>query len=336
MVRFIKNIFLFSIPFLLLVIAYLWADPFKVIYHYDNYYEEVGGGATNRGYVSTMNYLNKKDTYHYDSFIFGNSRSMYYRIEDWKKHIGNESNCYHFSESGGSINGIYYKMKLVDDCGEQLKNALIVMDVWMLKTLDNDGALFIIPPALVDNRNIIRFHLEHFVQWLKLRFLICWADYRLTGVFKDYMNDVLMRGGNNRFYDPVTNEEPRGIEDSLMLAGSYYTDERMLEFGGQAGGSFHAADLNIRERVESFEKMADILKRHHTDYKIIIGPMWDQKRLNPNDYDTLCRIFGKNNVYDLSGVNKWTVDFHNYYEYSHYTPKASAEILDSIYSYNPF
>lgn len=333
MKRLIRYCLIFSLPFIILAIAYICFDPFKVIWHYDNYYEEVGGGATNRGYVSTMNYLNKKDTYHYDSFIFGNSRSMYYRVEDWKKHIGNGSVCYHFSESGGSINGIYYKLKLVDDCGEQIRNALVIMDVWMLKTLDNDGALFIIPPILVGNRNITRFHLEHFVQWLKLRFLVCWADYRLTGKFKNYMSDVLMRGGNNRFYDPVTNEEPRGIEDSLMHAGTYYTDKRMLEFGGQTGGSFHTEDLNVEERVESFRKMADIFRRHHTNYKIIIGPMWDQKRLNPKDYHVLCQIFGEKNVYDLTGVNKWTTDYHYHYEYSHYTPQASKEVLDSIYSY---
>lgn len=330
--RLSKNMFLFSIPFLLLVIAYVWADPFKVIYYYDNYYEEVGGGATNRGYVSTMNYLNKKDTYHYDSFIFGNSRSMYYRIEDWKKHIGNETSCYHFSESGGSLNGYYYKMKLIDDCGGRIKNALVVMDVWMLQTLDKDGALFIIPPILVNNSNIVRFHLEHFVQWMKLRFLICWFDYKLTGTFKNYMNDVLMRGGNNRFYNPITNEEPRGIEDSLMRAGKYYTEERMIEFGGQVGGSFHKEDLNVQERVDVLKKMAYIFRKHHTDYRIIMSPMWDQMRLNPKDYETLCNIFGKNHVYDMTGINKWTSDYHYHYEYSHYTPQASAEVMDSIYS----
>lgn len=204
---------------------------------------------------------------------------MYYRVDDWKKHIGDDASCYHFSESGGSLNGYYYKMKLIDECGERIKNALVVMDVWMLKTLDNDGALFIIPPILVDNRNIVKFHLEHFFQWMKVRFLICWADYRITGVFKDYMNEMLMK--NNRYYNPVTNEEPRGVEDSLMQVGKYYTEERMREFGGQAGGSYHSEDLNVQEKVDVFKKMADIFRRHHTDYRIIMSIHTIHRKLPP-------------------------------------------------------
>ena len=85
--------------------------------------------------------------------------------------------------------------------------------------------------------------------------------------------------------------------------------------------------------VECLEKMAEILKRHRADYKVIIGPMYDQNKLHPEDLRVLDSIFGSSHVYDLSGVNKWTSDYHNYYEYSHYLPGTSAEVMDYIYSH---
>ena len=75
---FIRRILLFMLPLLPVVATYMYFDPFKVLRSYDVYYVEGDGGYLNKNYVSTMNYINKRDKYHYDSFIFGNSRSMFY------------------------------------------------------------------------------------------------------------------------------------------------------------------------------------------------------------------------------------------------------------------
>ena len=54
--------------------------------------------------------------------------------------------------------------------------------------------------------------------------------------------------------------------------------------------------------------------------------------LYPEDEKALRAIFGDDCVFNFSGINKWTTDYHNYYEVSHYRPHVASEIMDSIYS----
>ncbi len=332
MIRFCKLCFYFSIPFLILLVSYIYFDPFKVIKKYDNYYIEGDGGAVNRNYVSTMNYLNKKDTYHYDSFIFGNSRSLFFFISDWKKYISPKSICYHFSESGGSINGLYYKIKLIDESNEIIKNALLVVDYDLLSRLERDGALFIMPPILNNNQNLSKFHLEHFIQWVNVSFLFSWFDYHITGKYKKYMEDYISKGTNYKYYNPITNEEPRTTEDNQILAGTYFDVEHIEQFRGQQNPSVSPPVIDEKEGIKSLIKIRKVFNKHHTNYRIIVSPLYNQIKRNPKDYKTLCRIFGSQYVYDFSGVNNWTMDYHNYYEPSHYLPSTANEIMKKTYS----
>ena len=79
------------------------------------------------------------------------------------------------------------------------------------------------------------------------------------------------------------------------------------------------------------EEIAGLLRRHHTSVRIIISPDWDQRRFNPADKAEMDSIFGKGVVYDFSGVNEFTEDYHNYYERAHYRPQLSERLLDIIY-----
>jgi hypothetical protein len=71
-----------------------------------------------------------------------------------------------------------------------------------------------------------------------------------------------------------------------------------------------------------------ILEANATNYKIVISPLYDQKKLNPADLIRLQAIFGKDKVTDLSGVNEITENVRNYYEESHYRIPVAREIMD--------
>ena len=329
--RFVKYCLLFAIPFLVLLGCYIWYDPFKVIWHYDNYYVKGDGGSLNRNYVSTMNYLNKNEQHHYDSFIFGNSRSLCYRIEDWKKYISQPSSCYHFSESGGSINGIFYKLRLIDEKGENIKNALLVVDYTLLRHLEQDGRPFVMPPVLDHYRNALSFHAEHFAQWMDVRFLYYWTKYKITGKFTPSMGGYLAKGTNYQYYDPETNEEPRLWEDSLIATGNYFTKKRIKGFKGKQKGGMAEEYLNVTEKCDRLRDIRRLFDKHHTDYRIVISPLYDQMKLNTKDLQKLHNIFGPDHVFDFSGVNEWTSDYHNYYEWSHYLPEIADSIMAHVY-----
>lgn len=328
--KFLKYCLTFFCPFFALLVSYVWLDPFKVIWHYDNYYVIGDGASVNRSFVSTMNYLNKRNTYHYDSFILGNSRSIFYRIDDWKHYIPANASCYHFSESGGSVNGIYFKCRLIDEKNDTIKNALLVLDHSIFESLEQEGHLFMMPPALTGYKNTIIFHAENFMQWMNLRFLAMWIDYKITGKYKEYMENYISKGTNYNYYNPITNEEPRTVQDNLIDAGKYYDKNRMKDFYNKQKHSVSSRILD-KERIIVLKKIKQIFDKHHTNYKIIISPLYDQVKLNPMDYNSLCAIFGKKNIYDYSGVNKWTSDYHNYYESSHYRPNVASEIMKEIY-----
>ncbi len=331
MTRFIKYCGVFLLPFFVIICLYFIFDPFKVLKHYDNYFSETGG-SVNRGFVSTMNYLNKKDTYHYDSFIFGNSRSLYYMIDDWKQYIPKESSCYHFSEFGGSIQGIVFKLRLIDKSQEKINNALIIIDHEVLNKIHRDGAIYTLPPALTNNSNWFQFHTEQLSQWLNPLFLSTWMRLKLRGEYDASMKGFIENGANYPYYNPITNEEPRHIEDSLIAKGVYFTDSVIAIFHGKHRPQTYRVLLDNDEKRLLLEEMRDILVKHHTNYKIIISPLYDQKKLNPQDLAYLKEVFGKNNVFDFSGVNEYTSDYHNYYENSHYLPSVARDIMSKVYN----
>ncbi|MHA4847750.1 hypothetical protein ACX0G7_26520, partial [Flavitalea antarctica] len=57
---FFLNLAVFSIPLILSIFMYLWMDPFKVIGHYDSYYDsnEPNYISLNKDFVSTRNWIN--------------------------------------------------------------------------------------------------------------------------------------------------------------------------------------------------------------------------------------------------------------------------------------
>jgi hypothetical protein len=86
------------------------------------------------------------------------------------------------------------------------------------------------------------------------------------------------------------------------------------------------------EQKQLLEKIKEVLAEDHTNYKIVISPLYDQLKLNTNDLNYLYLEFGRQNVYDFSGINDITRDKYTYYENSHYRPFIASRIMDSIYS----
>ena len=105
MKRFIRFCMLLSLPVFIMVICYIIIDPFKVIWDYDLYYQSDDFIQLNRGFVSAKHYANHHNEYHYNSYIFGNSRSIVFHEKEWKKYIPKTSVCYHFDAFGSAFIG---------------------------------------------------------------------------------------------------------------------------------------------------------------------------------------------------------------------------------------
>lgn len=335
MKKFFAKLFLFLSPFILAITVYALLDPFKVIRKYNEYYvsDEIIGVSINRGYVSTCMFDNNNEEYKYDSFILGNSRSIFYEIDDWKQYLPENSACFHFDASGEPLYGIYKKIQYLFNKGSHIANTLIVLDYATLKqTRSSSGHLGIIAPQLEQNRNFIPFHLAFFKAFSRPGFTIAYLDYTISGKIKPYMKRNSFLDDRPVHYNPVANEISFPYFEKLIEEGKYYTSERMKVFFSRdfSEQQYSPESINDQQKM-MLSAIRNIFQNQRTNYKIIINPLYDQMKLNEQDLVYLENMFGKEHVFDFSGINEITNDYTNYYEDSHYRPQVARKIMQRIY-----
>ena len=331
--KFIRKSLWFTLPLWLHLAIYVVSDPFMVIFGYENYYTEREIPlALDRDYVSTMTYVQNRENCGYNSFIFGNSRSMYYPVADWQSHLGDSARCYHFDASAESLYGVLKKVQLIDRKGDQLKNALFVIDASLLEQVrpQTDSHLFYVAPILENYHHLLGFHFAHWKTFLHLNFAYAVCDYCLSHEVKDYMVANHFMENYNVEYELESNEVTEESFEQAMRVGTYYTPERLAVFEDAQTPGVGAAVIQEEQRILLFQ-LRDLLEKHQCDFKIVISPLYNQVQLNPEDLVQLQTIFGAHRVFDYSGVNSITADYRNYYEAAHYRPVVAQRIMDEIY-----
>jgi hypothetical protein len=332
--KFIAKAFLFSSPAIILALAYLIIDPFKVVHHYSSFYKSgmPSYGLINRDYASTTTFENNSPHISYNSFIFGNSRSLFYEVDDWKTHLSASAVCFHFDASMEGLYGIHRKVRYLDRRNVNLDNVLLVLDREILsQPRPGSGHLSIISPRLVDNENFMEFHLTFLKAFFNIRFLTAFIDFKLSGQIKQYMENERLLDDKPIDYDVKTNEMRFSSFEKDIREGRYYDPHRMSIFFKREG-KLTFSDAVIQEKQKQLlTEIRETFQGHHTKYRIIISPLYDQKKLNRDDLEYLKRLFGPDCVFDFSGINDMTRDYRNYYEFSHYRPLIAKKIMTLIY-----
>jgi len=336
MKKFLLRTLLFLSPFFLFYLPYLTGDPFKVLYHYDVYYPLDGSPLwfnNNRTYVSTMMYVQNKDIYNWNSFIFGSSRSGFYRIDHWKKYIGEDSRCFHFDGYGESLYNMYRKLQFIDGKSE-IKNALFCIDEMALfQDKAEPGHLWIPAPILEDYRNWSQFHMASLKAYSKYSFIRTYIDFSLFHKTRPYMVesgvlDTVPHGA----YNIATNEcgETLPLPYKYENDSSFYTPEKKKQFYARPDTIQYAKPILKSRHIQMLTEMKDILVRNHTNYQFVINPVYDQKKLAKEDMTILENIFG-DNLFDFSGRNLLTEDYRNYGDLAHFRQHVAAEVMRIMY-----
>lgn len=334
---FIIKLFLFSLPFLVLVGLYFYMDPFKVFKHYDRYYESGKPSyvSLNKDVVSTENWINHCPEFRYDSYIFGNSRSIYFQVDTWRNYIHRDaSKCYHFDASGESIYGIAKKISFLDNRNVHIANALLVIDFALLHQYKNsDGHLFEKDPK-VSGQNPFAFQVDCLKDFFDFQFLSAYFDFKLSGRVKEYMKRDFILDDRPFTYDYVTNEMRQDFfEEMIKKNPQDYYGPRKAVFYDRDTATQKIAEAMIEKPQETLlNTIAAVFKKDRTCYRVVISPLYDQQKLNPADLLFLQQLFGKENVFDFSGINAFTNNVQNYYETSHYRPHVADAIMKDIYA----
>ena len=326
----IKTICFIS-PFLLILISYFFTDPYKVLYQYDNYYPTDGTPKyidLNRSMVTVETFIANNSKYHYDSFIFGNSRSGLYRIGDWKKYIGEDASCFHMDEYGGSIYMIDKKIRYITQ-KTTIKNAIICLDDWTLSTFSpQETNLHRCPPVLNEYRNVVKFHLGYIADYFSPYFFPQYWSWRLTGRVFPYAKDVI---SEKAFYwNYETNECQR---DSEVYQDNCWIDSEIFSVEDFSGDCERYDDLISREVEMLLRDISEILNSQRADYYVIINPTLSRKKLSINDISILNEIYG-DRLYDFSGNNIITRDSTLFLDDNHFNSNVAAKIMEIVYSQN--
>jgi len=330
--KFIYNIILFFIPIILLVVAFIQLDPFKVLNEYESYYED-NLVALNREFVCLKTYNKYREQEKFNSFIFGSSRSQAYKCEQWKKYLAPADNQFHFDAGGEGVYGVRNKVKYIDSIGDKIENALIIVDrEFLVRTKNRSGHIFISPPEFTKTSKTA-YYMVFINASLNLRFMIAYLDYKMFGSYRPYMADLIIKPNYKARANDVNcdfwyNRDEHIQKDSL----GYYKQliDQGVFYDRASNKKRDMCDVTELERKQ-LKEIKEVFSHHNTNYKIIISPLYDQIPLEKDQVELLEEIFGAQNVYNFSGKNDLTEPIINYYEASHYKPFVANMILSKIY-----
>ena len=329
------KLFFASLPILLIVLLYVCTDPFRVVFHYDKFHDKDGMLfiSLNNEYTNTEMFLKNYSKYNYDSYIFGSSRSRNYKMEEWEKHISSNA-CFHFDASGESLYGVERKFNFLHNRGVKIKNAILVFDPELLAvTTNSNGHVFRKHPA-ISGEGYLSYQLVYFKDFLDYDFMKAYLYYLTTHkVSNESIRKFLFNPYEYHYEEAINEESYPQLEVTIEKDPDlFYLPRKDVFYMRDATEQFSKSTIQ-EEQKKLLLHIKSILAEYHTDYRVVISPLYNQKKLDTTDLHILKDIFGKEMVFDFSGKNEITDNVHNYYDGSHYRPKIAAMIMDSIYAH---
>ena len=314
----------------LLILSYIYYDPFRVLYKYSNYYKNCFC-SLNRDFVSTEVYLNNKDKLKYDCFIFGSSKSLAFLCTDWKKYIPKGS-PFHYDASNETLTGLRDKINFINEENGKIDHAIIVIDMYLLGGIGYLSGPLYEPHPLVSKTSWFNFHTSYFKSFLSDFYLVKFLDYYYTKNYSPYMKGIVETRPID--YNAITNDFYLKVYDEeLEKNPEGYIKKHIEAYTARDTVNMTFSPLVINEKqISLLSDIYKVLSKQHTKYKIVIPPPYNQEYLNKKDLEKLDSIFGKENVYDFSGKNEYSRNIENYYESFHFRPKVARDIMRRIYS----
>lgn len=324
----------FLLPAVVITAPFFIDDPFKVLYHHDDFYHGAAPPfvTSPRGYVSATLYLRNREKYRYDSFIFGSSRSLAFLTKDWKHYIG-PSAPFHFDAWGESLFGLWATLKFLDKSEAPIRNVLLILDPSLLRGISESKKPIDAHHPIISGVPWAKFYTLFLKAYMSGGFWIGYWDLKIFKTHRPYMQKYFT---NQQFllFDPVTNDCRFAWREHLIAVDpEKYYDNKAVFYPRNSRAGEKECEMIIKEKqLTMLREINAIFKKHRAHYKVVVSPLYDQKKINAKDLKTLEAVFGTGRVYNYSGVNALTNNVRNYYETSHYKPDVARTILSEIYT----
>lgn len=324
---------IFASPFLLLAVSFLLLDPFQVV-HPDEPVESHNPVQINVDYLATETYLRNREELPYDAFIFGSSRTLAFRTAQWRAHLG-DATPLRYNANAENLFGILGKLRLIDQMGDRIRHALLLVDYRLLQGVENSTRHLYIKHPRVSGESWGGFYMAFFSAWIGDFFFVKFIDYTLFGRWRSYMRGAINK--RSMKVDPQTNDIVLASdEEDIARDPDAYYSARQAEFDSVRLNASRDGGPVIGSRQRALlEEIAAILEAHGARTEVVVSPNYDQVPIHPQDLQVLRELFGAASVHDYSGVNDITTDERNYYEPYHFRPEVGARILREIYGSGP-
>lgn len=320
MKRYIYKLILFLFPFfVLLIIGYIYFDPFKVVHlnkEFPSY--NISEVEYNRDFMSTQKFIDNYPKYKYNSFVLGSSRTLGFKINSWKKYLHVNAKPYKIDAMCETLYGIHAKLKFIESQNVKIDNAIILLcrDVTFIP--NNEESSVLLKHPILTNNSYFQFHWKCFRGYLKPRFLL---DF--------YINFFIPKVSPKRTFDKVNNELTLfDIENEIRNSPTIYYNK--VHFNHQNIEVIDSVNHINTENLLILQDIRSILEKNKANYKIILSPLFEQIKYSKSDMIILKNVFG-NHLYDFTGKNKYTDLKTNYYEFSHFRPIVGDGIFAEIY-----
>jgi hypothetical protein len=318
--KLIVNIFIFSLPLLISITIFIIGDPFSVIYRTDGIAEK------SDDVLKVKEYLGDPNTY--NSFVFGNSRGEAFTELNWKRHIGEGNKLFLFNAPGEALLNISKKIELIKKNGGKLDHAIVIVDDGILENTDNEKKFYRGPVYNHHPKTSYVSYLDFYFNYVKYYFNdLFFAKYISYLVTKKYQNWM-----QTAFKDPKPGSTC-DIDRETVINTDFAEYKKL--FSPDYSNSFNPQKVTkkIDERdLEHLRKIKALLTEGKADFSVILPPDFHRQKVQPEVLRELRNIF-QERLFDFTGVNKFTLDSTLHYENLHFTKKAAAMMLDSVYNH---
>lgn len=336
MKRNITRFILKALPFVvvppaLLTMLYVVLDPFGALRRYDSFYQS--DYRYNRGMVSVRTLeQNIAEGRKYNSFLLGSSLSRYYPADYWESKLGEDAHAIHLDSSGQSISTLRGSVDYLDRLGLRLDNILIIIDVDTFGWEEKVGLPYIVPAQWRggDLWSGIAFQWDMYKCFYDRQFLLAYIYWRYSGMTYPNWNKINIEHKKIKF-DKNYNETIYFEDEQLLNESPEKYFGRPMRLYQNPTHIARMRDLLTSKTKADLLHIKDVLERHKTDYKIIIGPNRFVRDISKADEAWMRSTFG-NRFYDfVRPLADVAVREDTYYDGFHYRPHIAKIIIDSIY-----
>ena len=321
------------IPVLLFVALFFYWDPFKVFFSYEDYYisNPING---NRDDICFNLFNRRIDKNNISNFIVGSSRSHAYKTNYWSEKILQEpEKCFHYD---GQRMGIFRATRAIQYFNKQtikINNILLIIDTDFFNEISNPVEHTFIQHPDISKESYWLYYWTFIKASFDCKLIIYNAIHNITGKYYDFMGNRLSRSNQFHVSNNVSGDIWYSYDNDIKTDSTKYYDDLIklgVFYNREISDTFSVHQIHDQQYI-FLNDIKNIVIDNHASIKIVISPLYNQKRFNQIDKQILIDLFGKDCVFDFSGVNKFTSDLTNYYESSHYKPYVANKIMDIVY-----